>query len=215
MSTDIRTASLVDELVGLVAADEDAVALAQALDPEIQDLATHAEECAFLSRIADLDEDQCDAVARWFRLVELEGWAVAGVERKRAVLLEMVEVYQRRGTRWAWDRITTILETPVLWDDGDAVWDDGDAIWDERDGMYSLTEWWQHDPPDPAHTYRVDALIEHVGLTLAEIQHLLEVLEVYVPAREQLLELSETIEIDSELVCASYPEIGLHIEVYP
>lgn len=213
MSTDIRTASLVDELVGLVAADEDAVALARAMDPQTQDLATHAEECAFFSRIADLDETQCDEVARWFRLVELEGWDVAGLDRKRTILAQMVEVYRRRGTRWAWDRITEILETPVLWDDGHAEWDMGGAVWDERDGMWSLTEWFDT-PPDPPYTYRVDALIEHRGLTLAEIRHILQVLDAYVPLRAHLLELSETMEVDSDLVCAGYPEIGLHIEVY-
>ena len=213
--TDLRTSTLVDSLVGLPAADAAAVALAQAIDPEIQALATAAHTCALLSRVATLTSDECDAVAEWFGLVQLEGWGLAGVERKRAVLAEMVEVYQRRGTLWAWDRVSTILETPAEWDGGAAVWDDGAAVWDERDGMYTLTEWWEQTPLDPAYTYRVDAAIEHRGLTLDEIRHLGEVLRAYVPARAELLVLSETIALDSDLIHAGYPEIGLHMEVLP
>lgn len=204
MTTDIRTASLVDMLTGLVAEDADAVALAQALDTEIQAIATLAEQCAFFGRISSLTEEQCDEVARWFKLVELEGWAGAGLTRKRAVLLEMVNVYRRRGTRWAWDRVTEILETPVT----------VDAVVRSRDGMYSLIEWWEEDPSADAHTYRVDALIEWVGLTLAEIRHMIQVCTAYVPTRERLREFSETLELESDLLLACYPEVGLHIEVY-
>ena len=214
MSTDIRTASLVDRLAGLVAEDADAVALAQALDPEVQALAAAAEECSFLSRIADLAEAQCDEVARWFRLAELEGWGVAGLTRKRAVLAEMVNVYRRRGTRWALERIFGILETPATgWDGGEAEWDGGEAGWDSRTGMSTLTEWWERPPADPPHTYRVDAEILYRGLTLAEIRYLEQVLAAYIPAREQRLELSESIPLESQLLCAGYPEIGLLIEV--
>lgn len=212
--TDLRTASSADLLSGLPAQDADAIALAQALDPEIQALAGLAETCALLSRVPYLTEAQCDAVGRWFRLVELEGWGLADVARKRAVLAEMVEVYQRRGTRWAWDRVSTILETPATWDGGAAVWDGGGAVWDSREGMYSLTEWFDT-PPDPPYTYRVDATIEHRGLSLDEVRQLGEVLKAYIPARAELLELSETISLDSELVCAGYPEIGVLMEVLP
>jgi len=204
VTTDIRTASLVDMLTGLVAEDADAVALAQALDTEIQALATLAEQCAFFSRIADLTEEQCDEAARWFKLVELEGWGLAGVERKRAALLEMVNVYRRRGTRWAWKRVAEILETPVTVDGEER----------SRDGMYSLIEWWEDDPAADPHTYRVDALIEWVGLTLAEIRHMIQVCTAYVPTRERLREFSETLELESDLLLACYPEVGLHIEVY-
>jgi len=213
--TDIRTATTVDLLTGLPAQDADAVALATALDLEIQTLAATAANCALLSRVASLTSAECDAVAGWFGLVQLEGWGLSSVERKRAVLLEMVEVYQRRGTIWAWERMVEILETPASWDAGAAVWDGGAAVWDSRDGMYTLTEWWEQTPLDPAYTYRVDATIEHRGLTLAEIRHLREVLDAYIPARAELYELSETITIESELVCAGYPELGLHMEVYP
>ena len=213
--TDIRTASLVDELVGLVAADADAVALAQSLDDEIQAVASYAEQCAFFSRISDLTSEQCDKVGRWFKLVELEGWAFASVAQKRAVLLEMVNVYRRRGTRWAWERIVAILETETLWDGGLTEWDGGATIWDDRTGMYQLTEWWEQAPTDPPHTYRVDAAIEHYGLSVAEIRHLMQVLEAYIPAREQLLELSETLGRSAEIACCSYSDCGLWIEVGP
>ena len=215
MTTDIRSGTALDLLVGLAAQDADARALVQALDPEIREVAALAEQCALLSRIPELSEEQADRVGEWFRLVQLEGWGSAGLARKRFVLAEMVEVYRRRGTRWAWDRVTSILETPVDWDGGDAVWDEGEADWDDRSGMYSLTEWWEQEPDDPPYTYRVDALIEHRGLTLDEARHLREVLAVYLPARAELLELSETIHASSELVCAGHPELGLRVEVLP
>lgn len=213
--TDLRTSTLVDSLVGLPAQDADAIALAQGIDAEVQALATAAHTCALLSRVATLTSDECDAVAGWFGLVQLEGWGLAGVERKRAVLAEMVEVYQRRGTLWAWDRIIDILETPAEWDGGDAVWDDGAAVWDARDGMYTLTEWWEMFPEDPPYTYRINADIEHRGLSLDEICHLREVLDAYIPARAELYELSETVSLDSELIHAGYPEMGLLMEVLP
>jgi hypothetical protein len=213
--TDVRTASLAVSLAGLPAADPDAVALAQALDPQIQEIATLAEQCAFFSRIAGLTSGQCDEVARWFKLVELEGWALADVARKRAVLAEMVNIYRRRGTRWALERVLGILETVLtVWDGGGTVWDGGSTVWDERDGMYTVEEWWERTPPDPACTYRIDATIEHHGLTLDEIRHLGQVLEAYVPARAHLYELSETITLSSGLLIAGYPEIGIDVEVY-
>ena len=214
MSADIRTGSLVDSLTGLVAADADAVALSQALDPEIQAVATLAEQCAFFSRVPSLTAEQADEVGRWFRLTDLEGWAAADIVRKRAVLLEMVDVYRRRGTRWALERMLGILDRPVVeWDGGGAIWDDGDAVWDIQVGMYSVEEWWERTPPDPPFTYRVDAEVLHYGLSLAELRQLAEVLDAYVPVRAHLLELSETIPIESTLVCGGYPELGLHIEV--
>jgi hypothetical protein len=213
VSTDIRTASLVDLLAGLVAEDADAVALAQALDPVVQEIATLAEQCAFFSRIADLTEEQADEVAAWFHLTALEGWGSAGLVRKRIVLAEMVDVYRRRGTRWALERLFGILETPTVWDGGGTVWDGGATVWDSRDGMLSIEEWWQAAPVGPPHTYRVDAEILHWGLTLDEIRHLHQVLDAYTPAREELFELSETIPIESQLLCAGYPEVGLLIEV--
>lgn len=212
--TDIRTASLVDLLAGLVAEDADAVALAQALDPVVQEIAALAEQCAYLSRIDDLTEEQADEVAVWFRLTALEGWGSAGLARKRSVLAEMVDVYRRRGTRWALERLFSILETPTVWDGGATVWDGGATVWDSRDGMYSVEEWWEAAPVGPPHTYRVDAEILHWGLTLDEIRHLRQVLDAYTPAREELLELSETIPLESQLLCAGYPEVGLLIEVY-
>lgn len=215
MSTDIRTASLVDLLAGLAAADSDAVALVQALDPELQEIAGLAEQCAYFSRVPDLSEEQCDEAGQWFGLTALEGWDSAGVDRKRAVLAEMVDVYRRRGTRWALERVLSILETPAVWDGGAAVWDAGAAVWDIREDMYTVTEWWEQTPADPAYTYRVDALIEHRGLSLDELRHLDQVLLAYVPARAELYELSETIPLESDLLCAGYSELGLLIEVYP
>lgn len=214
MSTDIRTASLVDLLAGLVAEDADAVALAQALDPVVQEIAGLAEQCSYFSRIASLTEAQCDEVAAWFRLVDLEAWATAGLARKRTVLAEMVDVYRRRGTRWALDRLFSILETSASWDGGTTTWDGGASIWDQRDGMYSLVEWWQDSPPAAPHTYRVDAEIEVLGLSLVEIRHLRQVLDAYVPAREQLSELSETFPVDCGLRLAGTCSVGLHIEVF-
>jgi len=212
--TDIRTSTLLDALAGLVAEDPDARALAQALDPELREIATLAETCALLSRIPQLSEAQADQLARWFRLTELEGWSAAGLARKRAVLAEMVEVYRRRGTRWALERVLGILETPATeWDDGGSVWDEGEAGWDTRDGMYSVEEWWQRVPADPPFTYRIDAGIEFRGLTLDELRRLQQVLDAYVPVRAHLLELSESIALESQLLCAGYPEVGLLIEV--
>jgi len=215
MSTDIRTGTAVDLLAGLVAEDADAVALVEALDPEIQEVATLAEQAALLSRIASLTEEQADEVAEWFALSRLEGWGLADLARKRTVLAEMVDVYRRRGTLWAWNRVSEILETPVLWDDGDAEWDAGAAVWDGREGMYTLTEWWEQTPDDPPYTYRVDATIEHHGLSLDELRQLREVLDAYIPARAELLELSETLSVESDLLCGGYAELGLFIEVDP
>jgi len=210
---DIRTGSLVASLTGLVADDADAVALAEALDPEIQEIATLAEQCALLSRIPSLTMEQADEVAAWFRLSALEGWGLASLAVKRTILAEMVDVYRRRGTRWALDRVLGILETPASWDGGDAIWDDGDAVWDSREDMYTVTEWWEQTPADPACTYRVEAEILHRGLTVAELRHLAQVLDAYVPLRAHLYELSESIPLDFPLVCASYAELGLLIEV--
>jgi P2-related tail formation protein len=212
--TDIRTGTVLDSLAGLVAEDPDARALALALDPELREIATLAETCALLSRIPQLSEAQADQLARWFRLTELEGWSAAGLARKRAVLAEMVEVYRRRGTRWALERVLGILETPATeWDDGGSVWDEGEAGWDSRDGMYSVEEWWQRAPADPPFTYRIDAGIEFRGLTLDELRRLQQVLDAYVPVRAHLLELSESIALESQLLRAGYPEAGLLIEV--
>jgi len=212
---DIRTAILVTGLTGLVAQDADAVALAEALDPELQEIATLAEQCALLSRISSLTMEQADEVAAWFSLSALEGWGLATLAAKRTILAEMVDVYRRRGTPWALDRVLSILETPASWDDGAAIWDDGSAIWDSRDGMYTVTEWWEQTPPDPSCTYRVDAAIVHRGLSLDELRHLDQVLEAYVPLRAHLHELSESIALESPLLCAGYCELGLLIEVTP
>lgn len=189
---DIRTASLVEQLAGLVAEDADAVALAQALDPELREIAGLAETCALLSRISQLSALQCDEVGRWFRLTQLEGWASASLTRKRQVLAEMVDVYRRRGTRWALERVLGVVE---------------------QASHYTVTEWWERTPPDPPYTYRVDAEVLEQGLSLDELRHLRQVLEAYVPARARLLELSESIPIESQLLCAGYPEVGLFIEV--
>ena len=215
MSTDIRTASLVDQLAGLVALDDDAVALAQALDPQLQALATLAEQCAYLSRISELTSDQADAVAIWFGLVGLEGWADASLARKRTVLSEMVEVYQRRGTLWAWDRIIGILEGTTAWDGGATEWDAGATIWDDDSGMITLTEWWEQTPTDPPYTYRINIDVQHAGLTLAGMRHLRQVLDAYVPDRAELLELSETFSETFPLVAAGWPTVGIYIEVLP
>lgn len=103
------TLALIDFVPEAIADDAEIVALSLAIDPELRTIGAALIEAAILPRIADVPEAILDEIAWGCRFNELKVWDVATVARKRAFLVDFLEIRKRSGSRWAVERALELV----------------------------------------------------------------------------------------------------------
>jgi len=163
-SANINTITLERLLPPNLATLPDAQLIMRAIDPEFQDLVGRMIECSLWPRIDDLDEAILDLLADQYRLLDLEGWRVASVARKRAMLKEIFLIYRCKGTPWSIERVLLLLDL-----------------------VGEVEEWFDHGL-DP---FLWDILldVQSAGVTQATLRQLYQLIEVTRPKRSPLRRL--------------------------
>lgn len=187
-SLDIRSASLLDFLPDSISADPEILALSKAIDPELQAVSAAILEAIVLPRAAVQSEVVLDALAWGFGLLEHEGWGTATIERKRALMAQVVALYKRRGTVWAVRRALDLL---------------GEA--------YTLTEW--HQTGGNPFTYRLQIIVSESGLTTAQLESARALVEAYGPIVAYPEEISALVSVESATVSVQAASVGLVVAV--
>jgi hypothetical protein len=186
---DLRDASLLDILPESLLTDDDAVAIAQALDFEIQEVSAAIAQALVLPNIAELTVEVCNEFGWAMRFDELQLWDDATVEGKRALLAGSLHTRKKSGTRYAVRRIFDLMQVSG-----------------------ELVEWFEEGAP--AYTYRIRLIITGgPGITLHQFLVLSELTHRFAPTRCQLSELA--VEADSTGSLLLYPAltVGRLVEV--
>lgn len=154
-----------------LASNEDVQLIMRAIDSEVQALVGQLDKCRLWSAIDDLPEAVLNLLAGQFSLLELEGWNVATVAAKRAMLKNVLLIYRRKGTLWSVERILHLIGFAGV-----------------------ITEWWDADL-DP-YLWDVDVDVQDEEVTQAALRQFRQLVEVTRPVRSplNLLKLHRDIE---------------------
>jgi phage tail P2-like protein len=186
---DLRTASLLDFLPESIASDPDVIAMAKALDPELQSVAQDIIQAVILPNIANItDENVLDSLAWAFRLNELQLWDDATIAGKQALLVNILAILKKSGTRFAVRRIFDLMSLVGV-----------------------VVEWWEESAA--AYTYRLRIIIDEIGITLSQLLQVSELTHRFESTRSQLSELG--VESDRRAPLDIYPAVtvGRHTTI--
>ena len=161
----ISTIALERLLPHNMASNEDIQLIMRAIDSEVQSLVSQLGNCRLWSGIDDLPEAVLNLLAGQFKLLELEGWNVATIAAKRAMLKEVLLIYRRKGTPWAIERSLLLI------------------------GLVGVIEEWFNHGRDP-YTWRLNIIVQPEGVTWAHLHQLFQLVEAHRPARSPLERLS-------------------------
>lgn len=157
MSKSIDQIQLAELLPPSISTDADFSAMAQAVQPSLDDVTRSAAEIELYRRIDELPEPVLRMLA-WENRVYGPEWALARtLEDKRALVKDSFELNRKRGTRWAVERIFELLRLRAV-----------------------IQEWWE-EGGDPA-TFRIAILdVSDRGILESELELLDELIHIYKP----------------------------------
>lgn len=159
--------SLLDFVPESIASDPDIIALCIALDPELRDVSQSIVEAIILPRISEVPEWVLDELAWTHRLDRLQVWDSATVDGKRAILADIFNIRKRSGTRYALERVFSLLSVTG-----------------------SIVEWFDDSPVAAAYTYRYRITVVDVGITKDQLVQLGELTYRFAPASRKLSEFA-------------------------
>jgi len=165
MTRDLRDVSLVELMPESIKADPDMVAIALALDPEIQEVSAAIVDALILPRISVLPEAILDELAWAFNLNSLQIWDVATIEGKRALLANIFAIRKKSGTRFAVRRVFDLMSV-----------------------VGSVVEWFEEGAAP--YTYRLRIFVDEVGITLSQLVQINELTHRFAPTRAYLREFA-------------------------
>lgn len=113
MGRTVADISLVDLLPSSIKGDSQVVAAAQALDSELHAVAALADGVAVYAGLDKATEPLLSTLAWQLHIDGLEGWELADTDgQKRSLIRTAIESHRHKGTRWAMERIFTLLDMP-------------------------------------------------------------------------------------------------------
>ena len=185
---DLRGISLLDLVPESIASDPEVIAMAAALDPELQAVSEAIIGVVILPNIAELDESILNELGWAFRLNELQLWDSATVEGKRALLVNIFAIRKKSGTRFAVRRIFDLVSVV---------------------GM--LIEWWEEGAAP--FSYRLLITVGDVGITAAQLSQTQELTYRFAPARAWLREIGVETNRQGPLLLYPALTVGQHITI--
>jgi phage tail P2-like protein len=185
---DAQATDLLDLVPESIREEEDIVALTRAIAPEFQNIADAVVETVILPNIANLPEVVLDELAWSMRLNELQIWDDATVAGKRTLLANIFAIRKKAGTRYAVRRIFDLLSV-----------------------VGRVIEWWEEGAA--ANTYRLRLDATDVGMTLAALRQIPELLDRFARVSQGLTEIG--VEVDSPGTLYMYPAltVGDHVTI--
>lgn len=183
-----QATDLLDLVPESIREEEDIVALTRAIAPEFQNIAGAVVETVILPNIASLPEAVLNELAWSMRLNELQIWDDATLAGKRALLINIFAIRKKAGTRYAVRRIFDLLSV-----------------------VGTVIEWWEE--AATANTYRLRLNATDVGMTLAALRQIPELLDRFARVSQDLTELG--VEVDSPGTLQAYPALttGQHVTI--
>lgn len=191
MNKPLEDTPLIELIPSSISDDQTVRDMADAVQPELDDVTTSIPFIELYRRIDELPEDVLRMLA-WENRVYGAEWALARtIEDKRALVKGSFELNNRRGTRWAVERIFELLRLRA-----------------------EIAEWFE-EGGDPA-TFRIVILdVSGRGIEEHELALLDELIELYKPLTRHNLGINLGVEISAEVyghgavsIVAAY-EIGL------
>lgn len=185
---DLRSASLIDFLPPSLRKDPEVLALALALDPEMQEVTEAIVEAIVLPRINELDEEILDELAWAFRLDRLQIWDVATVAGKKALLANIFAIRKKSGTRFAVRRVFDLMSL-----------------------VGEVVEWFE-EAAAPG-TYRIRLFVDEVGITRSQLIQIDELTHRFARAGARLREFAVESDRRAPLSLYAVPASGRHTTI--
>lgn len=185
---DLRSASIIDFLPPSLRTDPEVLALALALDPELQEVSEAIVNAIILPRIDNLDETILDELAWAFRFDRLQIWDVATIEGKRALLKNVFAIRKKSGTRFAVRRVFDLMEL-----------------------VGQVVEWFEEDAAPG--TYRLRLFVDEVGITLLQLIQISELTHRFARASAQLSEFAVESDRPAPLFIHPAVTVGRHTTI--
>lgn len=180
--------SLVDFLPESIASDPEIIALSLAIDPELRDVGAAIIEANILPRIAELEDDILDELAWAFRINRLQIWDVATTAQKRTLLADIFAIRKKSGTRFSITRVLGLVSV-----------------------VGSVVEWWEEGAAP--YTWRLRLFAGGVGVTVAQLVQIGELVRRFAPTRAKLSEFA----VEDDSTAQVYPyvavTVGRHVEI--
>lgn len=170
MSKSVDQTKLAELLPSSIAGDEQAAQMAEAVQPQLDDISANIPLIELYRQIDTLPEPILRMLA-WENRVYGAEWALAQtLEDKRALVKGSFELNKRRGTRWAVERVFELLRLKAV-----------------------IAEWWEEDGP-PA-TFRIAILdVSGRGILESELSLLDELIYTYKPLTRHNLGVNMLVE---------------------
>jgi phage tail P2-like protein len=163
-------ASILDFVPESIVSDVEVIALARAIDPQLQEIGLAIVEAVILPRIDEVSEPVLDEIGWSMRLNELQLWDTATVAGKRAILDGIFKTRKKSGTPYALRKVFSLLEADCR-----------------------VVEWFD-EGADP-HTYRLRVIVTDAELLLSTLQKLSELTHRFSRASQHLSQ----IDVESEV----------------
>lgn len=177
MSKTLDQTPLIDLVPSSISGDEQIQDMAEAIQPQLDEVTDAIPAIEIYRRIDELPEDVLRLLAWENRVYGVEWRLALTLEDKRALVKGSFELNKRRGTRWAVERVFDLI------------------------GLYAeIKEWWEPgESGDPA-TFRIAILdVTGRGIAVEEIDLLDELVRIYRPLTRHLEGVNLLSETDGEV----------------
>lgn len=176
MSKTLDQTLLIDLVPPSISGDEQIQDMAEAIQPQLDEITAAIPTIEIYRRIDELPEDVLRLLAWENRVYGVEWRLALTLEDKRALVKGSFELNKRRGTRWAVERVFDLI------------------------GLYAeIKEWWEPgESGDPA-TFRIAILdVTGRGIAAEEIDLLDDLVRIYRPLTRHLEGVNLLSETDGE-----------------
>lgn len=178
MSKTLDQTPLIDLVPSSISGDEQIQDMAEAIQPQLDEITAAIPTIEIYRRIDELPEDILRLLAWENRVYGVEWRLALTLEDKRELVKGSFELNKRRGTRWAVERVFDLI------------------------GLYAeIKEWWEPgESGDPA-TFRIAILdVTGRGIAAEEIDLLDELVRIYRPLTRHLEGVNLLSETDGEVL---------------
>ena len=177
--TDLSSIKLIDLVPANIAGDDQVANIAAALDPDLQTINAAIPSIEILANIDQLPEPILKMLA-WENRVYFREWQLAQtIEAKRDLVKNSFELNQRRGTRWAVERVLDLVEITA-----------------------TVQEWFEYGGA-PYHFSVNIYQIQDRGLSAEEFDTALNLIDQYKPLRSLLESIDATLDAEQVNIYAS------------
>ena len=178
MSRTLDQTPLIDLVPPSISGDEQIQDMSEAIQPQLDEITAAIPTIEIYRRIDELPEDVLRLLAWENRVYGVEWRLALTLEDKRSLVKGSFELNNRRGTRWAVERVFDLI------------------------GLYAeIKEWWEPGESGGPDTFRIAILdVTGRGIAAEEIDLLDELVRIYRPLTRHLESVNLLSETDGEVL---------------